>query len=41
MKERKERKDKEERIGDRISIAEERNGCKEDRMRKMEERIDE
>ena len=40
-KERKERKDEEKRIGDRINRVEERDGCKEDRMRRMEERIDE
>ena len=40
-KERKERKDEEKTIGDRINRVEERDGCKEDRMRRMEERIDE
>ena len=40
-KERKERKDEEKRIGDRINRVEERDGCKEDRMRRLEERIDE
>ena len=39
--ERKERKDEEKRIGNRLDKAEEREGYKEDRMRKMEERIEE
>ena len=40
-KERKERKEEEDRTGDRIRKIEERGGCTEDKMRKMEERIDE
>ena len=40
-KERKERKEEEERTGDRLRKVEEKEGSKEDRMRKMEERIDE
>ena len=40
-KERKERKEEEEWIGDRIDKTEKREGYNEDRMRKMEERIDE
>ena len=39
--ERKERKEEEERTGDRLRKVEEKEGSKEDRMRKMEERIDE
>ena len=39
--ERKERKEEEKRIGNRLDKAEEREGYKEDRMRKMEERIEE
>ena len=40
-KERKERKEEEERTGDRIRKIEERGSCTEDKMRKIEERIDE
>ena len=39
--ERKERKEEEKRIDNRLDEAEEREGYKEDRMRKMEERIEE